>query len=595
MYRYENPFHEHEIAPRPKFQWLKWLSARAGDLMVWIGGGDRALLAECPARDANSVKVIGAMLIIVGLWQLGWFTLAAHMVFAKPDEIHPSFAAFAVLPVLIILLFDSHSMVRPSWMAHGLRDLEQHGLKVAKPKHGKTKNALMFCGRLALSLIVAQIIASLVSLILYAADIGAEIDRGHLQQNAALMGPATKRVDAELGKNADARVQSEAQIIKLQEEAKALRQISVDPTADLPEVQAALARVARLEAAKNEADRKLAEAQSFANGELGGSCRPGMSCRPGYGPARRAADERVAIATRNAEAAARALTDAHNQMRDLQAAKAGDGTRKAATAESRLKEVLKAQELEEARLAALQKDFQRLSEGREEAIRKSIEADPNFVPKDEGFLARMRALKRVTEADSWAGTMVLMLDLMFVGIELGAVLAKTSSFIPMDYARKLARAEVIGAVAAAKGLADDIQRATRVTPPNATSTQPAMLSRPIVMQSYPQAATRDIRVAEKPEPSVPLPFAFTHRPSVTVSPPPAPKAESEPSPPAAPELPPRPARARTPRNGWSPPVLPVRKPVTPSETLAQERPQSVEIAAAPNGPSGAAKKSSTSS
>src|SRR5262249_27671853 len=128
----------------------------------------------------------------------------------------------------------------------------------------------------------------------------------------------------------------------------------------------------------------------------------------------------------------------------------------------------------------------------------------NFSPKDEGLLARLRALKKLTE-DSWTAMMVLMLDLMFMGIELGAVMAKMLGFIPMQYSRELARQEILGAVTASKELADDIRHAIAAPGPDG-KTGAAKLG---VRRPPPGPTAAPIGAAAQPEPNPPAAEAPT--------------------------------------------------------------------------------------
>ncbi len=79
----------------------------------------------------------------------------------------------------------------------------------------------------------------------------------------------------------------------------------------------------------------------------------------------------------------------------------------------------------------------------------AVEADPAFVPANDGLLARIRALKTLT-TDPWTFMVVLLLEVFFAGVELAAVLPSFSASFqlhmrPAWYARisfvRSARAE----------------------------------------------------------------------------------------------------------------------------------------------------------
>src|SRR5262249_36688208 len=140
-------------------------------ILIWVAGADHHLLLRCPTRDVHSVKVIGAMLLVIALWQTVWLSLAGHLVFAPGPGLQPGLIAGAILPAVLIMLFDSHALVKPSWLAHGLADLERHGLKAADNPRGWMQNNILLCGRLLLSIVVAQIIATVVTVFIFAKDI----------------------------------------------------------------------------------------------------------------------------------------------------------------------------------------------------------------------------------------------------------------------------------------------------------------------------------------------------------------------------------------------------------------------------------------
>jgi Domain of unknown function (DUF4407) len=450
---YERPYAE---KPEPKKEWFDRLTL----VLIWIAGAYADILIRCK-QCVHSVKMIGGMLLIVALWQWGWFTIAAHGVFS-PSGFNPLLAIAALVPAVLIMLFDSQALVKPSWLAHGMKDLERNGgLKIFDSRRHHVTNMVLLAGRLGLSVVVVQIIAAVVILFIYSKDVSSELARTHQQQNATLITQATAREDAKIQKNNEARREVKGAIAKLAEESQTFREINVGGGANVPELKEQRDRLARLEQAKIEADRELSAAQEQANDELAGRCgKRGLTCKPGYGPARRAADERVANAARNAKSAADALTEAQSRLRELEGTILAENGRRSSIAEARLKEIIEAKRTEETRLAEFEAEFQRLTNGRERAIRESVEADPNFIPKDEGFLARLRALKRLAADDPWGATMILLVDLMFVGIELAGVMAKTMSFIPMEYGRTLAKNEILRAVTTAREIAFEIQRVT---------------------------------------------------------------------------------------------------------------------------------------
>jgi hypothetical protein len=118
--------------------------------------------------------------------------------------------------------------------------------------------------------------------------------------------------------------------------------------------------------------------------------------------------------------------------------------------------VTRGKEAQQARLANLQEEHKRLTADRERIIREAVEADPTYVPKDEGFIARLRALRQLM-GDPEIAIIVALFDLAFFGIELAAVLSKILTKVPSTYAVMLASEEHLSAFHAAKELARAIK------------------------------------------------------------------------------------------------------------------------------------------
>jgi uncharacterized protein DUF4407 len=425
-------------------------------LLARLAGADADMLAQCPARDIDNVRNVSAIMILVWLIQTGVFAVVAHMMLARPGQFRPELIVAAGLLATLILLMDSAMIMRAAWAAQGIDELARGGLNISRGWGNRIKSGLLLTVRLAISFVLSALMAVFLSILLFETDVNRELDGMYQEQNAALFADAAGRVDERLRKNVEIRDEIRSGITRTEQEEKDLRPIIIDPMLEEPELKVALERVARLEAAKAAADADLVKAQEFSTHELAGKVvAPGNSGVPGAGPVRRAAEERVAIATRSVEAAAEALSRAQAQVGELRKGRTDAAERRSETAQARLAEVFKRRQAEEAKLAELEDEHRRLSAGREETIRASVESSPTHLPKNEGFLARVRALDRLTR-DRVILSVVILFELAWLAIELAAVFTKIATFVPATYARMLAAEDYGQAVKTAHDVASKI-------------------------------------------------------------------------------------------------------------------------------------------
>jgi hypothetical protein len=90
-------------------------------------------------------------------------------------------------------------------------------------------------------------------------------------------------------------------------------------------------------------------------------------------------------------------------------------------------------------MASLKDRLTDLANGRNDAIRKAVESSPNYVPHNTGFLAQIIALEQIANEDGKVASVILLFDLVSVGFELAAVLAKVMAYCPTTYAAIVAR------------------------------------------------------------------------------------------------------------------------------------------------------------
>jgi predicted nucleic acid-binding Zn-ribbon protein len=405
----------------------------------WISGIDEETLHECPAHDWDTVRAIAVLFIFVWILQAAELSIVAHQLLSPEGEVRPELIIGSMFIATLILLLDSYVFVRAGFHADGLNELARGGLDLTGGLAAKIKAGLFLALRIFLSLGFAQLTAIFLGLILFRPDITAEIDRFYQQQNATLIASATRQVDSEIQRADDAVKGASAHAAALQQQVAAMRDGAVNPAASDAAIQSAQQEINQLLAEKARRDAELVAAQTFAANELAGiKADPANSGVPGAGPVRAAARERVEAATANDAAANQSLAEARARLGELRkqvASNADDRGHQAQLALPALETDLQAATTQ---LAALRDNLAKLTRDRDETIRADIENSPERIGRDAGFLAQLSALKRLAQ-DPEIAAIILLIDLTSFGLELAAVLAKVTSFVPTTYAALLAR------------------------------------------------------------------------------------------------------------------------------------------------------------
>jgi hypothetical protein len=426
--------------------WLGALIARLADRLFWLTiwplGIDRELLEKCRKSDRRYVAMVGMLMMLGWVWQVILFTAAAHIMLS-PKEWRFDLLGLAVLISTMILLADALIFISCSWIGHGNALLSKTGkYQVPGERSAKVRTATMIGGRFGIVVVFANFFGINVALISFTHEINQVLNKWYLSANGSLIAEHRDTQTRELGKIEQQQTQISVTIAALQAEERRLGGIAIDPAAAEPELRLALAGVARAEAAKTSAERALVSAEQDSANEVEGRCLPRRSCRPGAGPQWRAIQERIKAGRRRVDVATQELAAAQTSLREMQAARAGEMQRKAREAKTRLAEVTQDREAQERQLAALAAEYQRRLLNREQVIREAVEHDPRHVSREEGLIARLRALRELMQEPAVA-TLVYIFDGMLVFFELATILAKTMSLVPLEYVMRLAQREAL--------------------------------------------------------------------------------------------------------------------------------------------------------
>jgi hypothetical protein len=380
---------------------------------------------------------IGWLLIIVWVWQSVLFTMVGHMMLARPGEWRFDVIAGAMLIASVVMLVDSYVIVRSSWHLQGISELKRGGLDLPSPIAARIKNGVFVAVRLVLSTVLAMLTALFLSILLFEKDITADLERHFQKLNAPLLARITGQVDDAIAKLKAEHEDIRKRLSTLADEEKVLRAAVIDPAGDNTEFKAALDRVAALNEAKVDAQRELTAAEKLAADELGGARISGTSGIPGYGPLRRAADEKIASARRKLQSVVQDLEEAQKHIETLRVTLRDVTGSKRTAAEAKLAEIGIQRKEKEERLSFVEAEFKKREQDRDRVVRTAFENDPVYQAKENGFLARLEGLDRISQ-QFHVKFVVIIFHIGLFGIELAAVLAKIATFIPASYTTILA-------------------------------------------------------------------------------------------------------------------------------------------------------------
>ena len=410
-------------------------------LQLAIGGIDEDMLRRCPPRDWGVAKGIGSIGLCVATYLTSLFFLMANKLFAPPGQIRIELLVPSIFFAIFIIVIDAYQINRTSWHLSGIAELKRGGFDISGPAV-RIKAGVFLAIRIMLSIGLAQLTAIFVSLLIYGGDINSPIEKKYLEANKHLIGPATALVDSEIQRATESVTTQSVRMAKLSAQVASLRQGEIDPSANDPQVQHAQQELQQLIDQKAKADEDVRNAETSVSNELGGL----KGAAPGRGPRYRAAVDQL----NNARARAQEITKQLNAARDrLDALRkrippADDSSRQ------RLREQRIAFEktlnAENAELSKLKEELANLTRGRESAIRRAIENAPDHVDAENGFLAQLSELERIAEKDTWIAFIIGLIDVVSFGLELSAVLAKVTSYVPTTYAALLARDAYMQAV-----------------------------------------------------------------------------------------------------------------------------------------------------
>ena len=429
--------------------------------LLRVAGADEQLLSTCPPHDRENICAVAEIQLCVFVYQAALFAIVTHRLFALPGQIRPDLICVSLFLAAVIGALDSYMFMRSGWHRAGLAELKRGGLDLSGGIGPKIKAGIMLAIRIGLSVCLAQLTAIFVSLLIFAGDIESQIQNTYAHANAALITEATSHVDKDARGASAAVDQQIARVSSLAGQVEALRQNQIDPSSGSPAMRQAQDELSQLLARQTKVDEDVRAAEIFASNELGGIKGAGNSGVQGDGPRHRAAVEQLANARARAKDLATAISTARERLDGLRNQLAASDGSARERAHDQLPGYENTLASEQAELERLKAALDTLNRDREVTIRRAVEATPGYVGRDDGLIAQVKILEHIASDDRQIAALILLIDAVSFGFELGAVLAKITTYIPTTYAALLARNAYMSAVAIVDGMVRELNQAPK--------------------------------------------------------------------------------------------------------------------------------------
>jgi hypothetical protein len=437
-----------DLQAAPKIGWFS-------KALIKMASADEATLRLCPPHDLEHVKATAGLMIGTMIYQAALFTLISESLFASVGQIRPDLVLGSFFLAFFIQRIDAFCVIAPQWVLNGMEEIKRGGLDIYGGLKARIKAGIFLALRILLSIGLAQLTAVFASLLVFHSDIADRIQAKYLERNRPLAAEATTLVDGEIRRTTEAVTDQSARVAALSTQITALRQEQIDPAANDPEMQQAQLEISQLVAQKAKADEAVQSAENFAADELAGIKRvAGNSGVVGNGPKRRAAEEEIANTKSHAQEIGNMVDAARTRLGALRdrLSSANEATKQQSRDQLPIFE--NSLVAENTKLSALKDQLAAQIKGRNDAIRDAIEHSPNHVPLDNGFLARISALEGIAHDDPKIALIILLIDVTSFGLEMAAVLATVTTFVPTTYSALIARDAYLRAV----NIADEIVR-----------------------------------------------------------------------------------------------------------------------------------------
>ena len=402
-----------------------------------LAGVDHQRIADCPLGDKQFAGRIGLQLAASSIFLFAIFSSSLFIGFGGNIVSDAVIVVIALVAAAVVLLIDI-GIVQSDFHHHGLELARGRGLEVGNAKWAKARRFSTVGLRLALSMTIAFAFATFFELRLFGTDIARQLETNYRSANATLFQDVQAtyaqnigRLEAEISRDNDRLDALTGQETEIQ--GKLLGTGDADP-----EMAPLLQTIAHLINARQAADEEAVRRSGDAVNEIYGVKEtPKQSGKPGDGNLHKAALAHAALAKQESARLAQQIAAAQAQLADLRARRFREAQRSNADLTAALQRSTQEEESIRARRDDLTRQRKTMIADREAAVLAIAEARPEYVPRTDGFLARVEALETLKQRPAvwW---IAFWTTLVIMAIEISAVLSKVFFSVPTRYAVRTA-------------------------------------------------------------------------------------------------------------------------------------------------------------
>jgi hypothetical protein len=407
---------------------------RCGRFLMRLAGVDLNLALEMPLDEQRMMqRVAGAALVGCG-FQFFCIVAASYTVagFTVATVI------LAILIAGVLFLFDL-AFIGADWTAQGLALCRANGVTSDGGRFEKFKRPLAIGARWLLSFLAATIIAQLLLMNIFGADIDRYWAADRRSRNAPTVAIVTDHYASLVTDLAQRTARSEKLIADLKRERTELSSAPRSNSQIDGEISDLLNLQKRLEKERLEAElissREATDATAEQYGVRIRADNTGLSGRGNHFSFHQsqAAQQRAIALTRTQEA-----ETVRRRVEALQLQRAADVAELSARNQSRLEIVERRLQLEQTSLSELSAERRHLEDGREAWIDSHVRQSAGYVSPPVGLLARLDGLLAIIKSSSALAGFVVLLKAMIMMIELAGPITKALLTPPTVYSMTVA-------------------------------------------------------------------------------------------------------------------------------------------------------------
>ena len=407
---------------------------RFGRFLIRLAGVDPNLALGMPLDEQRVMQRVAAAALVGSAFQFLCVMTALQVV----AGITVVTVTLALVITAVLLLFDL-AFISADWAAQGLTLCRAHGVLPEGGWLDKFKRWGAITARWVLSFLAATIIAQLLLITVFRADIDRYWANDNRSINANIVQSVSERY-ATLVADLDQRVAGSR---KLTADLTRERASLLDPspsTAQIDrQIEDQLTQQKILEQERSQAELlAVQETTDAAAEQYGVRTRPENTGLSGRGKHfsfhQTQAEQQRGIA----RAKLQEVEAINRKIENLQVQRAKDVNESNARARSRLDTIERRLGVEQGIAADLSSERKSLEEGREAWIDDHVRQSPGYVPKPDGLLARLDGLLAIITASAALAGFVFFLKAMIMATELAGPITKALLTPPTIYSMMIA-------------------------------------------------------------------------------------------------------------------------------------------------------------